>query len=154
MKINVRKTIENTVTVPDEFPFYVEELTASDEMPTLLGLADEKYTFNEMNDEFFDFVSRKINENGIYVRLIHIIEKSTEDNIITFEIESGFTKTTIKIPECNLDEVTDIGIKIHGTDITIGKTSYSKNPHFEQINKNDILAQIANEMIDDLIFYD
>lgn len=154
MKINVRKTIENTVIVPDEFPFYVEELTASDEMPTLLGLADEKYTFNEMNDEFFDFVSRKINENGIYVRLIHLIEKSSEENIITFEIESGFTKTTIKIPESGLDEVTDIGIKIHGADITIGKTSYYKKPHFEQLNKNDILTQIANEMIDDLIFYD
>ena len=60
MKINVRKTIENTVTVPDEFPFYVEELTSSDVMPTLLGLADEKYTYSEMDDEFFDFVSRKI----------------------------------------------------------------------------------------------
>ena len=77
MKINVRKTIENTVIVPDEFPFYVEELSASDEMPTLLGLADEKYTFDEMDDEFFDFVSRKINENGIYIRLIHLIELST-----------------------------------------------------------------------------
>lgn len=154
MKINVRKTIENTVIVPDEFPFYVEELTASDEMPTLLGLADEKYTFDEMDDEFFDFVSRKINENGIYVRLIHLVEMSTEKNCITFEIESGLTKTTIKIPESSLDEVTDIGIKIHGDDITIGKTSYFRKPHFEQINKNDILSQIANEMIEDLIFYD
>ena len=154
MKINVRKTIENTVIVPDEFPFYVEELTASDEMPTLLGLADEKYTFDEMDDEFFDFVSRKINENGIYVRLIHLVEMSNEKNSITFEIESGLTKTTIKIPGSLLDEVTDIGIKIHGDDITIGKTTYFKRPHFEQISKNDILFQIANEMIEDLIFYD
>lgn len=53
MKINVKKTIIHTVTVSDEFPFYVEELNASDEMPTLLGLADEKYSFSEMNDEFF-----------------------------------------------------------------------------------------------------
>lgn len=154
MKINVRKTIENTVIVPDEFPFYVEELSASDEMPTLLGLADEKYTFDEMDDEFFDFVSRKINENGIYIRLIHLVELSTEKNLITVEIESGSTKTTIKIPETALDEVTDIGIKIQGDEITIGKTSYFKKPHFEQFSKNDILAQIANEMIDDLIFYD
>lgn len=154
MKINVRKTIEKSVIVPDEFPFYIEELTASDEMPTLLGLADEKYSFDEMDDEFFDFVSRKINENGIYVRLIHLIEQNTENNFITFEIESGLTKTTIKIPENTLDEVTDIGIKIHGDDIKIGKTSYFKKPHFEPINKNDILAQIANEMIDDLIIYD
>ncbi len=154
MKINVRKTIENTVIVPDEFPFYVEELSASDEMPTLLGLADEKYTFDKMDDEFFDFVSRKINENGIYVRLIHLVEMSTEKNLITVEIESGSTKTTIKIPETALDEITDIGIKIRGDEITIGKTSYIKKPHFEQFSKNDILAQIANELIDDLIFYD
>ncbi|WP_407414620.1 hypothetical protein [Methanobrevibacter sp.] len=153
MKINVRKTIENTVIVPDEFPFYVEELSAGDEMPTLLGLADEKYTFDEMDDEFFDFVSRKINENGIYVRLIHLVETSTEKNLITVEIESGSTRTTVKIPETALDEVTDIGIKIHGDEITIGKTSYIKKPHFEKFSKNDILAQIANEMIDDLIFY-
>ena len=78
MKINVRKTLENTVTVPDEFPFYVEELTSSDEMPTLLGLADEKYTYSEMDDEFFDFVSRKINDDGVYIRLIHIIVKETD----------------------------------------------------------------------------
>ena len=32
MQINIRKTIENTVPVLDEFPFYVEELNASDEM--------------------------------------------------------------------------------------------------------------------------
>ena len=30
MKINVKKTIKHTVTVKDEFPFYVEELNASD----------------------------------------------------------------------------------------------------------------------------
>ena len=154
MKINVRKTIEKSVIVPDEFPFYVEELSASDEMLTLLGLADEKYSFDEMDDAFFDFVSRKINENGIYVRLIHLIEKNSENKFITFEIESGSTKTTIKMPESTLDEVTDIGIKIHGDDITIGKTSYFKKPHFERINENDILARIADEMFDDLIIYD
>ncbi|MBR0058687.1 MAG: hypothetical protein IJP99_05075 [Methanobrevibacter sp.] len=78
MKINIRKTIENTVTVADEFPFYVEELAPSGEMPTLLGMADEKYSFSEMDDEFFDFVSRKVHENGIYIRLIHIIEKESD----------------------------------------------------------------------------
>ena len=154
MKINLRKTIENTVTVCDEFPFYVEELNASDEMPTLLGLADEKYSFSEMDDEFFDFVSRKINENGIYIRLIHIIEKSIDQSCVTFEIESGFGKTVIKAQVDDLDEVTDIGIKICGNDITVGTTNFSKRPHFERIDENDFLSMIAGEMIDDLIFYD
>ena len=154
MKINLRKTIENTVTVCDEFPFYVEELNASDEMPTLLGLADEKYSFSEMDDEFFDFVSRKINENGIYIRLIHIIEKSIDQSCVTFEIESGLKKTIIKAQVDDLDEVTDIEIKICGSDITVGTTNFSKRPHFERIDENDFLSMIAGEMIDDLIFYD
>ena len=49
MKINVRKTLENTVTVPDEFPFYVEELTSSDEMPLVLQMKNTpivKWTMN------------------------------------------------------------------------------------------------------------
>ena len=154
MKINVRKTIENTVTVCDEFPFYVEELNESDEMPTLLGLADEKYSFSEMDDEFFDFVSRKINENWIYVRLIHIIEKSADKSHVTFEIETGLEKTTIKTNFNSLNEVTDIGIKIHGSDITVGTTKFSKRPHFEKIDENEFLSMIADEMIGDLIFFD
>ena len=136
MKINLRKTIENTVTVCDEFPFYVEELSPSGEMPTLLGMADEKYSFSEMDDEFFDFVSRKVHENGIYIRLIHIIEKESDKSHITFEIETGLEKTTIKTQFSDLDEVTDIGIKIQGSDITVGTTKFSKRPHFERIDEN------------------
>ena len=154
MKINVRKTIENTVTCADEFPFYVEELSANDEMPTLLGIADEKYGFDEMDDDFFEFVSRKINENGVYIRLIHIVEKGCENNTITFEIETGLAKTTIKTEFETPEEVTDIGIKIHGDEISIGTTSYFEIPHFERIEKNNFLSSIADEMIWDLIFYD
>lgn len=154
MKINVRKTIENTVTVPDEFPFYVEELSSSDVMPTLLGLADEKYTYREMDDEFFDFVSRKINENGIYISLIHIIAKEIDADSITLEIESGLRKTTIKTDACDLGEVTDIGIKIHGDSVSVGTTNYCDRPHFERIDENELLSWISDEMIDDLIFFD
>ena len=154
MKINVRKTIENTVTVPDEFPFYVEELTSSDVMPTLLGLADEKYTYSEMDDEFFDFVSRKINENGIYIRLIHIIVKESDADCSTLEIEGGLKKTTIKADICDLEEVTDIGIKIHGDSVSVGTTVYSSKPHFERIDENEFLSRISDEMISDLIVFD
>ena len=154
MKIYLRKTIENTVTVCDEFPFYVEELNASGEMPTLLGMADEKYSFSEMDDEFFEFVSRKADENGIYIRLIHIIEKDYDDSHITLEIETGLEKTTIKTQFTNLNEVTDIGIKIQKNDITVGTTNFSKRPHFEKIDENEFLSMIADELIDDLIFYD
>ena len=74
MKINVRKTIENTVTVPDEFPFYVEELTSSDVMPTLLGLADEKYTYSEMDDEFLMLKRQGINEKNIERKINILLE--------------------------------------------------------------------------------
>lgn len=154
MRINVRKTIENTVTCADEFPFYIEELSANDEMPTLLGIADEKYGFNEMDDDFFEFVSRKINENGVYIRLIHIVEKSCQSNTVTFEIETGLSKTTIKTDFEAPEEVTDIGIKIHCDEVTVGTTSYFEIPHFESIDKNKFLSSIADEMIEDLIFYD
>jgi hypothetical protein len=154
MQINIRKTIENTVPVLDEFPFYVEELNASDEMPTLLGLADEKYTFDCMNDEFFEFVSRKSNENGVYIRLIHVLEKSRKNDNVTLEIESGHTKTTITTEYLLDDEVTDIGIKICGDEITVGTTDYSRRPRFERIDENVLLSMIADELIDDLIFFD
>ena len=154
MQINIRKTIENTVPVLDEFPFYVEELNASDEMPTLLGLADEKYTFPEMNDDFFEFVSRKANENGVYIRLIHVLEKGRKNGRITFEIESGSVKTTVTTTHTTPSEITDIGIKIHGDEITIGTTEYSNRPRFVMIDEDEFLSMIADELIGDLIFFD
>lgn len=154
MQINIRKTIETSVSVADEFPFYVEELSASGEMPTLLGLADEKYSFDEMNDEFFDFVSRKADENGVYIRLIHILEKSCADNSVTFEVETGLSKSIISVEDPHLGEVTDIGIKVRGGEITVGTTVYNPKPHFETLRDNDFLEAVAREMIGDLIFYD
>ena len=73
---------------------------------------------------------------------------------ITLEIESGSGKTTIKTDILDLDEVTDIGIKICGDNITVGTTDYSDKPHFERIDENQFLSWISDEMIDDLIFFD
>ena len=154
MQINIRKTIETTVNVPDEFPFYVEELDASGEMPTLLGLADEKYSFDGMDDEFFDFVAKKVNQDGIYVRLIHIVEKSCTGNTVTFEVETGLSKTVIALSDPDLGEVSDIGIRIHGNQVTLGTTVFNPRPHFESLENHGLLEEIAGEMIGELIFYD
>ncbi|SDA57934.1 hypothetical protein [Methanobrevibacter millerae] len=154
MQINIRKTIQTTVTVADEFLFYVEELDASGEMPTLLGLADEKYTFDGMDDEFFEFVERKMNESGIYVRLIHVVEKSCAGSTVTFEVESGLAKSAVVFENPDLGEVTDIGIRIHGNNVTLGTTVYNPRPHFESLAGHVLLEEIARDMIKDLIFYD
>ena len=80
--------------------------------------------------------------------------KEINNDCITLEIERGLIKTTIKTDIPDLDEVTDIGIKIRGDDITVGTTNYSSKPHFEKIDGNEFLSWISDEMIDDLIFFD
>ena len=56
INLNVRKTVENSVAGNEDFHFYVDELTSRDYMPTYAGMADEKYGYDEMDDEFFEFV--------------------------------------------------------------------------------------------------
>ena len=53
IKIDIKKTVENSVGKNDDFHFFVDELTSENYMPTYGGMADEKYSFEEMNDEFF-----------------------------------------------------------------------------------------------------
>ena len=154
MEINVRKTIKKTVTVKDELPFYVDELSANDEMPTYMGIADEKYSFSDMDDEFFDFVERKINENGIYIRLVHVIETSIKSNCITLDVEAGSIKKTITVEEEISSQVIDYGIKVKGSEVSLGTTVFDERPHFSQIDENDFLAEIVSELAKDLISYD
>lgn len=154
MEINVRKTIENTVTVKDELPFYIDELSANDEMPTYMGMADEKYSFSDMDDEFFDFVERKINENGIYIRLVHVIETSVKSDCVTLDIEAGSLERTITVEEEISSQVIDYGIKVKGNEILLGRSVFDKSPHFSKIDDNDFLAKIVSEIVDDLISYD
>ena len=154
MEINVRKTIENTVTVKDELPFYIDELSANDEMPTYMGMADEKYAFSEMDDDFFDFVNQKINDNGIYIRLVHIIETSIKSDRVTLNVEAGSLVKTITVEEEISSQVIDYGIKVKGNEILLGRSVFDQRPHFSKIDENDFLAKIVSEIVDDLIFYD
>lgn len=154
MKIDIEKTIKNAVPVEDEFPFYVEELSANGEMPTLMGLADEKYSFGEMDDDFFEFIQRKVNENGVYIRLIHITEKRAVNGSISLEIEAGQCTKTLEVSQETLYEVSDFGIKIEGDEITCGRTVFCENPRFEKLDENDFLSRLASEIIEDLIFFD
>lgn len=154
MEINVRKTIENTVTIKDELPFYIDELSANDEMPTYMGMADEKYAFSEMDDDFFDFVNQKINDNGIYIRLVHIIETSIKSDRVTLNVEAGSLVKTITVEEEISSQVIDYGIKVKGNEVLLGRSVFDQRPHFSKIDENDFLAKIVSEIVDDLIFYD
>lgn len=154
MEFNVRKTIENTVTVKDEFAFYIDELSANDEMPTYMGTADEKYSFDEMDDDFFEFVNRKINENGIYIRLVHVTETAIKADGVILDVEAGSLKKTVTVEEEISSEVIDYGIKVKGRQILLGRSVFDGNPHFSQIDEGDFLAKIVSEIVDDLIFYD
>lgn len=154
MEINVRKTIENTVTVKDELPFYIDELSANDEMPTYMGMADEKYAFSEMDDDFFDFVNQKINDNGIYIRLVHIIETSIKSDRVTLNVEAGSLVKTITVEEEISSQVIDYGIKVKGNEVLLGRSVFDQRPHFSKIDENDFLAKIVSEIVNDLIFYD
>ena len=61
--IDVRRTVEKAVNGNCEFHFFVDELTADDYMPTYAGIADEKYSYDQMDDEFFKFMNEYLKEN-------------------------------------------------------------------------------------------
>ena len=121
-KVNVKKTVEHTVSGNNEFHFYVDELAADDIMPTYIGKADEKYTFDEMDEDFFEFLERKSHQNGIYVRLVFSVSE-IRDGETVFILEYGDRKEEFQ-PE-NLDDVlvyefADFGIKIRNGKVTFG----------------------------------
>ena len=123
--INIRKTVENSVAGNDDFHFHVDELTSTDKMPTYVGMADEKYTFEEMNDEFFEFLERKASKDGIYVRLVSAGGSFSNDNEAVFELEYGESRETFRTSEIDrilVFEFADFGIKIKGSCITFGMT--------------------------------
>ena len=125
-KINVdlKRTVRNAVGKNEDFHFFVDELSKNDYMPTYAGMADEKYTFKEMDDAFFDFLERKSHENGIYIRLIHATATDVSDGAV-FNMEYGNTNRTIKITDTSgvlVFEFADFGIKVLDDEVTFGTT--------------------------------
>ena len=106
ININVPKTVEKAVNGNEDFHFYVDELTSNDCMPTYAGRADEKYTFESMDDAFFEFLERKIHENAV------------------FTLECGNMTKTFKTSssEVLVFEFADFGIKVLNDDVTLGTT--------------------------------
>ena len=125
ININVRKTVENSVAGNPDFHFHVDELTSANKMPTYVGLADEKYTYDEMDDGFFEFLERKASKDGIYVRLVFAGGMHADDGEAVFELEYGESQETFRTEEIDkvlVFEFADFGIKIKGSCVTFGMT--------------------------------
>lgn len=122
IKLNVKKTVEHSVAGNDEFHFFADELNEDNSMPTYIGLADEKYKFKEMNDDFFEFLKKKSSEAGIYIRLVFATTTFTNGETV-FKLEyAGQEEEFITDDLDNVleFEFADFGIKIKDDEVTFG----------------------------------
>lgn len=121
---NVRKAVEKAINGHPEFHFFVDELSDNDYMPTYAGLADEKYTYDEMDDGFFDFIDRKIHENGVYLRICYLAGEEVAGEAI-FVVETAGKSTTFKTNDVDrvcVVEMADYGVKITPDELIFGAT--------------------------------
>lgn len=170
-KINVdlKKTVKNAVGKNEDFHFFVDELSKNDYMPTYAGMADEKYTFESMDDAFFEFLERKSHENGIYIRLIHATATRLTDGA-AFNIEYGEKNKTVKVTDTSdvlVFDFADFGIKVLNDEVTFGTTvegGCHHTPYFAGFGSgkgNDEYLSLENpfnlfviQLIEEMIFKD
>ena len=168
LNVNVKRTVEQSVGKNEEFHFHIDELTSSDTMPTYSGNADEKYNFEEMDDAFFEFLNRKIQGEGIYIRLV-FASGNVIDGEAVFDLEYGDTCEKFKTDDLDnvlVFEFADFGIKVRGEEVTFGATvnggcvnthyfaefgSSKANNEFLSLENplNKRILEIMEEMIDD-----
>ena len=141
IRLDVKKTVENSVDGNNDFHFYVDELTSNDYMPTYAGRADEKYTFDEMDEGFFEFLTRKINENGIYIRLVFASGTQTSEGAV-FQLEYGGKTEEINLKDADdvlVFEFADFGIKVKKDEVTFGATvegGCGQTPYFAEFGSS------------------
>ena len=140
--LDVKKTVEKSVGTRSDFHFHVDELDSKNFMQTYVGNADEKYSFDEMNDEFFEFLKRKAQGDGIYIRLVFACAVDSNDDEAAFKLEYGDESEIFKTRE--LDKVlefefADFGVKLQNGEITFGATvedGCGKTPFFAPFGSN------------------
>lgn len=165
--INVRKTVTKAVNNDMEFHFFGDELTENNYMPTYEGLADEKYTYDEINDEFFDFINRKISENGVYLRICYLTGEIAGDEAV-FHIEIAGESLTFKTSDADDVQVVEMyGIKITDSQIILGTTvdgGCGQTPYFAEFGSkkgnesylsldnplNKFIISLMNEFLDNV----
>ena len=124
ININVPETVENAISGREDFHFYVDELTSNGYMPTYAGRADEKYSFESMDDSFFEFLDEKIAENGIYIRLILATGEMIPEGA-RFTLECGKNESTFITDDVSnllVFEFADFGIRVCRGEVTLGTT--------------------------------
>lgn len=142
ININVKMTVERAVAGNKEFHFFVDELTSDDYMPTYVGDADEKYTFDEMDDEFFRFLDKKRQKDGIYLRLLFANSINSASDEAIFELEYVDNKETFKtkdIDDVLVFEFADFGVKVRKNGVTFGATvegGCSQTPYFAEFGSS------------------
>lgn len=165
MKIDIEKTFKKSVGENTDFHFYLDELASDDSMPTYAGCADEKYTFDEMSDEFFEFIQRKVSGDGIFIRLVfatsEIVGKS-----VKFHLEYGMKTREFLARESDVQafESADYGVKIKGDVVSFGATVAegcgripcfaefgSKKASEKYLSLNNPLNQLVAEIMMDFV---
>lgn len=153
-KINVRRTVERAINNHPEFHFFVDELTADDYMPTYAGIADEKYTYDSMDDDFFKFIERKIDNEGLYLRICYVTGELIGDEAV-FTIEIGADEVMFRTSDIDsVQEVSlaDYGIKIRGDEIIFGTTvdgGCGQTPYFAEFGSkrgNEVYLSLDNPL--------
>ena len=154
ININVQKTVENAVSGRNDFHFYVDELSSDDSMPTYAGMADEKYTFERMDEAFFDFLDEKISQNGIYIRLILAIGEKTSEGA-KFTLECGDERKVFITDDDSkmlVFDFADFGIRVRKKEVTLGTTveeGCSQTPYFAEFGSakgNDEYLSLENPL--------
>lgn len=153
-QINVKETVERAINNHPEFHFFVDELTSDDYMPTYAGIADEKYIYDRMDDEFFSFIERKIASDGIYLRICYLTGEIIDDEAV-FTIEIGSDEKIFRtndVDSVQVVEMADYGIKIRKDLITFGTTvdgGCGQTPYFAEFGSkrgNEIYLSEENPL--------
>ena len=138
INLNVKETVERSVSGNCDFHFYVDELSSNNYMPTYSGMADEKYKFDDMDDEFFQFLNKKASEDGIYIRLVFATCDNSNPEEAIFKLEYGGVSETFKTDDFDniLEfEFADFGVKVKGCEVTFGTTiegGCGQTPYFAE----------------------
>ena len=77
-----------------------------------------------MNDEFYEFLARKAENYGIYIRLVYATASEIDGEAV-FELEYGESKEEFRTKDMDnvlVFEFADFGVKVKGMEVTFGAT--------------------------------
>lgn len=154
INLDVKKLVEKSVGKNTDFHFYVDELTSENFMPTYAGMADEKYAFEEMDDDFFNFLEEKRKGDGIFIRLI-FAHGVNRPNGAEFKLEYCGKECEFKTNDLNdihVFEFAEFGVKVQGDTVTFGAGAEGKSSadhffaRFGQDNSNGAFLSLENPL--------